>query len=359
MGDQDSGSLVPTMLRVEHSNRHGQLGIHTTAQAVRVLAVPKQRTAQRRRPSSAMSPRQLSRHIASSGITGFDPPGRPPQVDACSPSLQPERGSDSGQQHNLGSLGAPGLPGAAVAPLRLLGCGAARRADGMLPAGIAYSRPAAARARQAAVARQQLLSQPNQANPSPRETTATSNSAINKSAIAQGESTRSTASSERAARTEAYISPHAPKQESQLTLVDTPHSYTHLIWAQFGLSPKNWRDTVTPRPGQLVETDEFETVCVVEPSPPRRPGDPPRRPGDAMSATERHGARSTGQLGFLAHTPRGEMPPMRLDGKASRGRRGIANGWEREFRGAASVLRAGLVPLEYTLRQRKWETEAC
>eukprot|EP01043_Picozoa_sp_COSAG02_P052631 COSAG02_NODE_5700_length_4111_cov_4.206176_3_plen_348_part_00 len=344
LGDHDSSaasSLVPTMLKVEHVNRHGQLGLHATAQVVKIAAPTKRRTPQRRRPSSAMSPRQLSRQIASSGVAGFDPPGRPSPAGAWPAKLQPGCGGESAGPE-------------AVAPLRLLGCGAARRADGMLPAGIAYSRPAAARARQAAAARQ--LTQHNQ---SPPETDATSNSASNKSAASQEHSTHSTNSDERSPGAQAYLSPRVPKEESQLTIVDTPHSYTHRIWAQLGLSPRNWRDIATPRPGQPVEAGELETICVVEPSPPRRPGDPPRQPGDAMSVTTRHGAHTTGHLGFLAHTPRGECPPLRLDGKASRGRRGIANGWEREFRGAASVLRAGLVPLESTLRQRQWEAEAC
>ncbi len=349
LGDHDSsaaGSLVPTMLKVEHVSRHGKLGLHATAQVMQVTATTKRRTPQRRRPSSSMSPRQLSRQIASSGVAGFDPPGRPPPAGAWPAKLPPGCGDESRQQHRPEAV-----PREAVAPLRLLGCNAARRSDGMLPAGIAYSRPAAARARQAAAARQQLLTPP--------ETDATSNSASNKSTSSQEHSTRSTNSDERASSAQTYLSPQAPKEESQLTIVDTPHSYTHLIWAQLGLSPRNWRDIATPRPTQPVETGELETVCVVEPSPPRRPGDPPRRPGDAMSVTNRHGAHTTGHLGFLAHTPRGECPPLRLDGKASRGRRGIANGWEREFRGAASVLRAGLVPLESTIRQRQWEAEAC
>lgn len=309
------------MLEREQPNRHMRRSVHFRVQAVRAGDGGTRRTPTwRDRPSSTLTPRQLTRQIAGSGVAGF----RPPQVGAWPPN-QPDCGSDGAHQHNPATLGAPGLAEGPVAPLRLLGCGAARRADGMLPAGVAYSRPAAARARQADATRQQQHMQPDR---SAGEASAPSNSTVE-------------------------VSP-STKEQGALTVVNSPHSYR----AHLGMSPPNWRETVTPRPRPPVETGEDETVCVVQPSPPRRPGDPPRRPGDAMPVTARHGAYTSGHLGFLAHTPRGELPPMRLDGKASRGRRGIANSLEREFKGAATVLRAGLVPLERQLRQRQWETDA-
>ena len=223
----------------------------------------------------------------------------------------------------------------------------------MLPGGIAYSRPAAARVREAARQNRQVpLGQ------TPRQTTAKS---TGKGASAVDTDERANCGPRASVNINVDrnltldTKAHALARGSNAS-ADSQTSYR----ASLGMSPVDWRSKATPRPGQPVQAGEGETVvCVVEPAPPpRRPGDPPRRPGDAMPAETPHGAYTTGHIGFLAHTPRGELPPMRLDGKASRGRRGIANSWEREFRGAATILRAGVVPLEHTLQLRQWENEA-
>lgn len=330
-----SGTRVPTMLKWAQPSRHSLHKVRVTVSAVRrtsptPAAVSEQGSGGRGSPrrSTTLTPRQLSRQIAEAGVVGFEPPGRP--LPAWSAGLASP------------GVAARGAAAGPVAPLRLLGSGrgGSRRADGMLPAGVAYSRPAAARAQRAASARKHNSRLP-------------AATAAAEPEQAQGDAAVAGASP--VERTGLHIS--LPLEDETSTLARTS---SHSYHSRVGASPKTWRDTATPRPGPAFQVGEAEVVCVVEPKPPRRRGDPPRRPGDAMPVQDRHGAYTTDHLGFLAHIPRGEHPPMRLDGKASRGRRGIANSWEREFKGAATVLRAGLVPLEWQLRHRKqWEVEAC
>ena len=230
-------SAVPIMVSQAMPSRHSaQAAADRDTVGLRVIWGSETAMHASRRPSRAreqrrrgLSPRQLQRAIGGSGD---------PRL-TWEPGTRPD-GSGVGGKEEEEKTAPP------AAPVPWLNCsrGASRRADALLPAGVARSRPASARARAGVEARRRRRQQQQH----------------------QQQLARAAA----AAAAAAEVTLNEPSLTGpSLATPRPPPSYR----AGLGISPGVWRDKATPRP-KPVEVGEEEVVLVVG---PERPKAGPRR----------------------------------------------------------------------------------